>query len=121
GEGGGSSPPSVRLVEYDPDAERKVVAAALFPHSDRPLDELQADPGRVLEALLANRANRRHRAPRALEHAQYEFEIVANFAAYRYLHRHRMLTQDRQLLGTGLGYDVPPGLGELAIDYSLLG
>src|SRR5439155_816234 len=37
-------------------------------------------------------------------------------AAYRDLHRHRMLTQDRQLLGTGLGYDVPPGLGELGMD-----
>src|SRR4029077_4687306 len=36
GERGGSLPPSVRLLEHDPDAERKVVAAALFPHSDRP-------------------------------------------------------------------------------------
>src|SRR5439155_6678788 len=65
GERGGSPPASVRLLEYDPDAERKVVAAAVFPHSDRPLDELPADPARVLEALLADRANRRHRAPRA--------------------------------------------------------
>jgi thymidylate synthase ThyX len=62
---------------------------------------------------MADRANRRQRAPRALEHAQYEFEIVANFAAYRDLHRHRMLTQDRQRLGTGLGYDSPPGLADL--------
>jgi len=104
------------LLEYDLDAERKVVAAALFPPSDRPLDELPADPARVLEALLADRANRRHRAPRALEHAQYEFEIVANFAAYRDLHRHRMLTQDRQLLGTSLGYDSPPGLSDLGLE-----
>ena len=116
GERGGSLPASVRLLEYDPDAERKVVAAALFPHSDRPLDELPADPARVLEALLADRANRRHRAPRALEHAQYEFEIVANFAAYRDLHRHRMLTQDRQLLGSSLGYDSPPGLSDLGLE-----
>jgi thymidylate synthase ThyX len=26
-----------------------------------------------------------------------------------------MLTQDRQLLGTSLGYDLPPGLGELGM------
>jgi thymidylate synthase ThyX len=109
------SGPSVRLIEHDSDAERKVVAAALFPHSDQRWEDIQADPGQVLEALLADRANRRQRPPRALEHAQYTFEIVANFAAYRDLHRHRMVTQDRQLLGTALGFDVPPGLAELGM------
>src|SRR5436305_13056454 len=110
---GGGSEPSVRLVEFDPDAERKVVAAALFPHSDQPLEEGAGDPAAVLDALLEGRDNRRQRAPRALEHATYTFEIVANFAAYRHLHRHRMLTQDRQLLDTDLGYDLPRGLVEL--------
>jgi thymidylate synthase ThyX len=107
--------PSVRLVEHDPDAERKVVAAALFPHSNASLDQQAGEPGKVLEALLGDRANRRQRAPRALEHAEYTFEIVANFGAYRDLHRHRMLTQERQLLGTALGYDVPPGLADLGL------
>jgi thymidylate synthase ThyX len=114
GRGGGLAP-SVRLIESDPDAERKVVAAALFPHSNLPLDDQTGDAAAVLEGLLADRANRRQRPPRALEHAQYVFEIVANFAAYRDLHRHRMLTQDRQLLGTSLGYDLPPGLAELGM------
>ena len=107
--------PSVKLVEHDPEAERKVVAAALFPHSDASLEEQTADPAQVLEALLGDRANRRQRAPRALEHAQYTFEIVANFGAYRDLHRHRMLTQDRQLLGISLGYDLPAGLADLGM------
>ncbi|HSS94116.1 MAG TPA: FAD-dependent thymidylate synthase [Candidatus Dormibacteraeota bacterium] len=115
------SGPSVRLIEHDPDAERKVVAAALFPHSDRPWDELHADPGQVLDALLADRANRRQRPGRALEQAQYMFEIVANFAAYRDLHRHRMLTQERQLLGTALGYDVAPGLAALGMERQFVG
>jgi thymidylate synthase ThyX len=110
------SAPSVRLVGYDPDAERKVVQAALFPFSDSPLEDRIADPDAVLDALLAGRANRRQRPARALEHAQYKFEIVANFAAYRDLHRHRMLTQERQLLGTSLGCDVPPALTELGLD-----
>jgi thymidylate synthase ThyX len=107
--------PSVRLLEFDPEAEHKVVAAALFPYSDLGLEEQTADPAQVLEALLGDRANRRQRAPRALEHAHYTFEIVANFGAYRDLHRHRMLTQDRQLLGVSLGYDLPPGLAELGL------
>jgi thymidylate synthase ThyX len=117
GEGrGGGVAPGVRLVEYDTEAERKVVAAALFPHSNLPLDDQTADPEAVLEALLGDRANRRQRPPRALEHAEYTFEITANFAAYRDLHRHRMLTQERQLLGTELGFQVPPGLTELGVD-----
>jgi thymidylate synthase ThyX len=113
---GGIRGPKVVLLEHDPDAERKVVAAALFPHSDAPWEALGADPAEVLEALLADRSNRRQRPARALEHAQYAFEIVANFAAYRDLHRHRMLTQDRQLLGTSLGFDEPPGLAEFGVD-----
>jgi len=108
--------PSVTLLEHDPDAERKVVAAALFPLSDAGWEELEGDPAALLEAMLGDRGNRRQRAPRPLEHAQYAFEIVANFAAYRDLHRHRMLTQDRQLLGTALGYDLPVGLAELGMD-----
>jgi thymidylate synthase ThyX len=113
---GAERPPAagaeVRLVAYDADAERRVVAAALFPHSDLPLAELAecSDVEGVLRALLDGRGNRRHRAPRALEHAHYTFEIVANFGAYRDLQRHRMLSQERQLLGTVLGYDVPPDL-----------
>ncbi|TMD35684.1 MAG: thymidylate synthase [Chloroflexi bacterium] len=112
---GGETEPSVRLIEYDPEAERKVVAAALFPYSNQTFDEQPGDVAAILDSLLADRANRRQRAPRALEHAEYTFEIVANFAAYRDLHRHRMLTQDRQHLGTALGFDLPPGLADLGM------
>jgi thymidylate synthase ThyX len=114
--GGAAHGPAVRLIEHDADAERKVVAAALFPHSDAAWEDLRADPAALLDAMLADRANRRQRPPRALEHAQYLFEIVANFAAYRDLHRHRMLTQDRQLLGISLGYDVPRDLAGLGME-----
>ncbi len=111
----GQERPGVTLIDFDPDAEEKVVRAALFPDSNAPLETRPADPGAVLDALFAGRSNRRQRPPRALEHAQYTFEIVANFAAYRDLHRHRMLTQERQHLGTALGYDLPAGLVELGV------
>src|SRR5215472_6333809 len=118
GEGG---PPgsAVRLVEFDADAERRVVAAALFSHSNLPLDELRGldvDADAVMSALMDGRANRRHRAPRALEQAHYTFEITANFGAYRDLQRHRMLTQQRQALGTALGYDIPAELARYGMD-----
>jgi thymidylate synthase ThyX len=117
----GPAGPEVRLVESDPDAERKVVAAALFPHSDLSLAELgqlDVDVDGVLRALLDGRANRRHRVPRALEHVHYTFEITANFGAYRDLQRHRMLTQERQALGTALGYDVPADLAGYGMEGS---
>ena len=107
--------PAVRLLDFDPDAERKVVAAALYPHSNAPLDEQRGDVQAVLDALLGDRTNRRQRPARALEHAVYTFEITANFAAYRDLHRHRMLTQDRQPLSTDLGFDSPAYLAELGM------
>jgi thymidylate synthase ThyX len=108
----------VRLVESEADAERKVVAAALFPYCDLPLEELKASGISVdgaLRAMMGHRGNRRHRAPRPLEHASYTFEITANFGAFRDLQRHRMLTQDRQLLGTSLGYDVAPELEQFGM------
>ena len=111
----------VRLLEFDPDAERKVVAAALFPHSNLRLDAQEADVAAALEALLGERTNRRQRPPRALEHAEYTFEIIGNFAAYRDLHRHRMLTQDRQLLGVDLGFEMPPGAVELGMERDFTG
>ncbi len=108
--------PVVKLLEHDPDAESKVVKAALFPESGAGWGDTVGDADAVLEGLLGDRANRRQRPARALEHAQYTFEIVANFAAYRDLHRHRMLTQDRQLLGTALGYDTPAALAGLGME-----
>jgi thymidylate synthase ThyX len=110
GRGGAGAGPQVRLLEWDPDAERKVAAAALYAGSDRPWSDLDGEPGAILDALLAGRRNRRDRAPRPLEHAVYLFEIEANFGAYRDLHRHRMLSQERQHLGTSLGFDAPDGL-----------
>ena len=103
----------VLLVDYDRDAERRVVAALLFAGSDLPLEELgsaAAPFGDLLAAVADARQNRRDRLPRAFEHAAYTFQITANFGAYRDLQRHRMLTQERQRLTTGLGFDVPPEL-----------
>ena len=107
--------PAVRLVDFDPKADRKVAAALLFPHSKCSLDELmkhveklgQEDIARILEATSAPRQNRRHKSPRALEHAFFTFEISADFGIYRDLQRHRMLTQERQNLSCDLGYYIP--------------
>ena len=107
--------PSVKLVDYDQDAPKKVAAAMLFPHANCGYAELLAqmekssedEIGRILEVSCANRQNRRHKSPRGLEHAFFTFEIVADFGIYRDLQRHRMLTQERQVLTCDLGYYIP--------------
>ena len=47
------------------------------------------------------------KSPRALEHASFTFEIIADFGIYRDLQRHRILTQERQLLTCDYGYYIP--------------
>lgn len=105
----------VRLIGYDSEAPAKVAAGLLFSSSNAGLWEMQElcrsmseeDIARILDAAANYRDNRRHKSPRALEQAVFTFEIVADFGAYRDLQRHRMLTQDRQLLTCELGYFIP--------------
>ena len=108
--------PGVRLAEYDKDSPAKVAAALLFPSTQGGFEELKTyclhlpeeEIGRILEAACSARENRRHKSPRALEHAFVTFEILADFGVYRDLHRHRMLTQERQFLSCQYGYYTPP-------------
>lgn len=105
----------VRLIQYDSDSPSRVAAALLFEQSNVGLYELQEyckalpeeELNRILDSAANFRENRRHKSPRALEHAEFTFEIVGDFGMYRDLHRHRMLTQERQLLSCDLGYFIP--------------
>ncbi len=106
---------AVLLIDYDRQAPIKVGAALLFEHSQSSLFALQdlcrrlpkEELDRILEAASSCRENRRHKSPRALEHATFTFEITADFGVYRDLHRHRILTQERQLLSCSQGYFIP--------------
>ncbi len=119
--------PGVRLVAYDADDVYKVAGALLFQFSNRSLTDLIAycrrlsdeELARILDSVVNARDNRRHKSPRALEHANFTFEIIADFGSYRDLHRHRMLTQERQSLSCDYGYYMPEELQEsgLAPEY----
>jgi thymidylate synthase ThyX len=113
----------VTLIDYDEDAEAKVIAAMLYPYSHAPLSQLRdlastmngGERRRVIETYLSKRENRRHKPGRALENIYYTFDILANYGAYRDLHRHRMLTQERQELSTLHGYSLPEELKEAGL------
>lgn len=106
----------VRLLDYDPDSIYKVAAALLFPYCEQGLPELIEQMKRlteeqlatILDAAATSRENRRHKSPRALEHVNFTFEILADFGVYRDLHRHRILTQERQRLTCHYGFWTPP-------------
>lgn len=107
--------PYVKLIHFDKDAPRKIAANLLFCSSESSISSIEhimaglsdLEIDEILEASCQFRKNRRHKSPRALEHAHFTFEITADYGIYRDLHRHRTLTQERQLLTCNLGYDIP--------------
>lgn len=113
-----SCQPGVKLISHDSQAVVKVAAALLYAIGDRGLPELieyckklsDEELARILDAGCNARENRRQKSPRALEHAEFTFEVVADFGAYRDLHRHRILTQERQFLCCDYGFYTPPEL-----------
>ncbi len=107
--------PRVRLLDFDPDGEAKVVAAALYPHLNLPEDQILRrvhqmsvdERVSVLRAYAGERTNRRHRPGRALERPFYRFDVLADYGAFRDLQRHRMMTVDWQTLQPDHGYEMP--------------
>jgi thymidylate synthase ThyX len=115
----GSSEP-VALVDYDRNAEEKIIAAILYPHGRHPLQQLRQIAARmdsearskILAEFFNQRRHRRDKVSRAFENVYYTFDILGNLGLYRDLHRHRILTQERQDFTTVHGYDTPREIEE---------
>jgi len=107
---------AVSLVDYDRDAEDRILAAILYPNARLPLGQVRSlvknlpaeQRAQVFDAYIGQRRHRRDKPGRALEHAYYTFDIIGNLGIYRDLQRHRILTQERQDFTTAHGYDIPP-------------
>ncbi len=112
--------PLVMLLDFDPDAEVKLVAAALYPYSSLPEDMLVEraramtveERLRVLRAYAGDRTNRRHKPGRAFERVGYRFDVLGDYGGFRDLQRHRMLTMEWQDLTPRHGAEVPPEADE---------
>lgn len=113
--------PEVTLVEFDPDAETKVAAAALYAVTDLPDDVLLArvrampieERRRLIAGYVGDRSNRRHKPGRAFERTDYRFDILCDYGIFRDLQRHRLLTIEWQRLGTHHGWVVPEAITDL--------
>ena len=111
---------SVVLVDYDRHAEEKVIAGLLYPHARQPLQQLREialrmdanERRKVLQEHFSKRRHRRDKPGRAFENVYYTFDVLGNLGLYRDLHRHRILTQERQAFTTMHGYDTPREIEE---------
>jgi thymidylate synthase ThyX len=121
-----SSGSLVKLVDYEPEknAIDKIISAVLYEQKTVPYGDIlsivkkmsKKEKSKIIESFAKQRQNRRQRPPRAFEMTEYTFDIVGNFGMFRDLHRHRVLTLERQLLTTDHGYTTPREIAELGIE-----
>ncbi len=116
----------VHLAECDAESRAlgRVIAGLAYEDAGATHAELKrrvqkmsdASKRQIIGKAAAMRKNRRHRPPRAFELAEYSFDFTTNYGMFRDLHRHRIMTMQRKLLGTDLGYDMPPEIAEVGLD-----
>lgn len=103
----------------------EVVAGSLFPYANISFQQItdvvkslpHSKKTEILEVYKGMRENRKDRTGRGLE-AGYPitFDLVGNFGEFRDLERHRILTQQRQLLTTELGFNMPAEVIEVGLE-----
>ena len=114
GEGQGVRDDWCTLISYDKDAEKKVLAAALYRFGEMAYGDAlayvkslkKAERTKLADALL-QRMGKFDIPLRELEYATYTFDLVMDQGAYAEFKRHRMMTQTPQRLTTRLGYTMP--------------
>jgi thymidylate synthase ThyX len=111
----------VLLEDPEKESQTGMLSSMIFPHVQHSTEQIRgvvralSDDKRkeIFNAYIGERKTKRDRPGRALETGYpIHFDIVAGFAEYRDLQRHRMLTQQRQDLGVALGYSVPEEIAE---------
>ncbi|HEY3312190.1 MAG TPA: FAD-dependent thymidylate synthase [Anaerolineales bacterium] len=101
-----------QLVDYDREAEQRVLAAALYRFGGmsyrRALELVESAPERAsLADALLKHLGRFDIPLRELEHSNYTFDLVMDQGAYAEFKRHRMMSQTPQRLTCALGYALP--------------
>jgi thymidylate synthase ThyX len=112
-----------QLIDFDPDGETKVLAAALYRFGEmsytRALEKVrsstESERVRLAESLLGHLGE--HDTPlRELEHTFYTFDLILDQGAYAEFKRHRMMTQTPQTLTTRLGVALPRQIVEAGFE-----
>ncbi|MDE1862494.1 MAG: FAD-dependent thymidylate synthase [Thaumarchaeota archaeon] len=116
----------VQMIEAEQEkkAEAKVISGLLYERSSgltygeilrqaRKMGPMTRQ--KIINTFTEMRKNRRQRPPRGFEMTEYTFDLLTNFGMFRDLHRHRLLTLERQLLTTRHGFSVPSEIVALGI------
>jgi len=107
----------VTLVQYDKDAENRVIASILYKYSKNPYEQIhekvlsmsEEEKRKVVNDYMKRMGN--HDWPmRELEHTSYTFDILMDYGAFRDVQRHRICTQTNQDATTDHGYEIPEPL-----------
>ena len=116
---------SVELIEYDKDAENKIIAALMYKF--QPISYTQAyekvlrlslsEKETFLSTLLERGKTIYDKVPREFEYPYYTFDVLLDQGAYYDLKRNRIMTQTPQLLSGAFGFYTPKifdqvGLGD---------
>jgi len=114
---------AVTIVNYDKDAQDKLIAGLLYPYSDLSYQEIAAKvknlPNEKKEKIIDESLKRRDKFDqplRELEHIYYTFDILMDYRAFRDVQRHRMCTQSNQPVTVVHGYDLPPEIREAGFE-----
>lgn len=107
----------VEIVDFDPLAENKLVAALLYKQSRLPYHQImekvkgmsQEEKEKIIDEAMKNRGPH-DRPPRELEHIYYTFDILMDYGAFRDVQRHRICTQTNQKVTIAHGYDTPKAI-----------
>lgn len=105
---------SVVLVEYDADAESKLLTSILYRYSDKPYETIRnivkhmdkKEREKIINSFLED-IGKFNKPLRELEHIYYTFDILVDYGAFRDIQRHRMCTQTNQELGIRNGFVIP--------------
>ncbi|MFA5873483.1 MAG: FAD-dependent thymidylate synthase [Anaerolineales bacterium] len=112
-----------QLIDFDPDGETKVLAAALYRFGEmsytRALETVRSAPEservKLAESLLGHLGE--HDTPlRELEYTTYTFDLILDQGGYAEFKRHRMMTQTPQTLTTRLGFALPRQIVEAGFE-----
>ncbi len=111
------------LVEYDKDAEDKVIAALLYSNTHYSYRQIRdrirlmknEDKKQVID-LATEGMGKFDSAPREFEQIYYTFDILIDYGAFRDIQRHRLCTQINQEVTAAHGFVVPSEIADAKLD-----
>lgn len=113
----------VRLVDFTPGADEKVLSALLHSVSDRSFDDcleaVRALSGEKKKNLIKKAFRRMEffdSVPREFEHARLTYDLVISASCFAQLKRHRMATITAQAYDPSLGVTVPPSIRAVGLE-----